>query len=193
MIMNKNNIELVISAGRADQIIRDGKSQIAFSGRSNVGKSSAFNTVMERKHLARVSSSPGKTITINFFSVDNSFYLVDLPGYGFAKRNPEEKKKWSLLTDSYFHDNKELKFVLQLIDGKIGPTADDEMMIDFLIQNNIPFAIIATKWDKLNATSKKRNLSLLREMFDENIPIIPFSSLTGEGKNELMKLILSQI
>ena len=134
MALNVQNTTLKISAGLPSQFPADPKAQVAFSGRSNVGKSSLINTLLGRKSLARVSSSPGKTITINFYDVDKKLYLVDLPGYGFAKRNPEDKRKWSALTDGYFTSNKNidrLSLVLQLIDSRVGPTKDDEMMLEF--------------------------------------------------------------
>lgn len=186
--MNKNNITLAISAGRRDQIIRDGKCQIALSGRSNVGKSSALNRLLGRKSLARVSSSPGKTVTINFFHLDNKCYLVDLPGYGFARRSESEKRAWSNLTDSYFQDHEDLALVLQLVDLKTGPSRDDEMMISFLREVGIPFVIVATKLDKLNKTNQKKNLKELEDaMFPT--PVFPFSSLTGEGVESVWNLI----
>jgi GTP-binding protein len=186
--MNKNNITLKISAGRRDQLIRDGKCQIAFSGRSNVGKSSALNRLLGRKKLARVSSSPGKTITVNFFDVDNTCYLVDLPGYGFARRSEKEKRIWSNLTDSYFQDHEHLALVLQLVDLKTGPSRDDETMIAFLQEVGIPFVIVATKLDKLNKTNGAKNLKELSDaMFP--VPVFPFSSLTGEGVETVWNLI----
>ena len=193
MALNIQNVNLKISAGTPKQIPSDPRVQIAFSGRSNVGKSSLINTLLGRKSLARVSSSPGKTITINFYDVDKKLYLVDLPGYGFAKRSPEEKKQWSALTDGFFTQNKNidrLSLVLQLVDSRIGPTADDEMMLDFLTQSEIPFVVVATKIDKLNATERKKNLDAIRNHpLVKDIPVIPFSSLKGEGKEELWKTI----
>ncbi len=193
MALNIQNVNLKISAGTPRQIPSDPRAQVAFSGRSNVGKSSLINTLLGRKSLARVSSSPGKTITINFYDVDKKLYLVDLPGYGFAKRSPEEKKQWSALTDGFFTQNKNidrLSLVLQLVDSRIGPTADDEMMLDFLTQSEIPFVVVATKIDKLNATERKKNLEAIQSHpLVKGIPVIPFSSLKGEGKDELWKTI----
>ncbi len=193
MALNTQKVTLKISAGTPRQIPGDPKTQIAFSGRSNVGKSSLINTLLGRKNLARVSSSPGKTITINFYDVDGKLYLVDLPGYGFAKRSPEEKKQWSALTDGYFTQNKNidrLALVLQLVDSRVGPTADDEMMLHFLVESSIPFVVVATKVDKLNATERKNNLEVIRNHpLVAGAPVIPFSSLKGEGKEELWKTI----
>ncbi len=193
MALNIQNVNLKISAGTPKQIPSDPRAQIAFSGRSNVGKSSLINTLLGRKSLARVSSAPGKTITINFYDVDKKLYLVDLPGYGFAKRSPEEKKQWSALTDGFFTQNKNidrLSLVLQLVDSRIGPTADDEMMLDFLTQSELPFVVVATKIDKLNATERKKNLEAIsNHPLIKGTPVIPFSSLKGEGKEELWKTI----
>ncbi len=195
MALNIQNTNLKISAGLASQFPSDPVPQIAFSGRSNVGKSSLINTLLGRKSLARVSSAPGKTITVNFYDVDRKLYLVDLPGYGFAKRSPEDKKRWSALTDGYFTANKNFDrvcLVLQLVDSRIGPTADDEMMLSFLHEAQIPFAVVATKADKLNATERKKSTALL-----QNHPLIAgqkvifFSSLKGEGKDEVWRTLLA--
>lgn len=197
MALNVQNTNLKISAGTPAQIPSDPKPQIAFSGRSNVGKSSLINALLGRKSLARVSSSPGKTITINFYDVDKKLYLADLPGYGFAKRSPEDKRKWSALTDGYFTANKNidrLALVVQLVDSRIGPTKDDEMMLEYLRAAELPFIVVATKTDKLNATERKKNMEAITShplIFPEKV--IPFSSLKGEGKDELWKTILAHI
>lgn len=193
MALKLQNVILKISAGEPRQIPSDPLAQVAFSGRSNVGKSSLINSLLGRKSLARVSSAPGKTITINFYEIDKKLYLVDLPGYGFAKRTLEEKKKWSALTDGYFTQNDNidrLALVLQLIDSRIGPTKDDEMMLDYLSAAELPFAVVATKTDKLNATERKKNLAAIEaHPLISGAPVIPFSALKGEGKDELWKVI----
>ena len=195
MALNVQNASLKISAGLPKQFPADPKPQVAFSGRSNVGKSSLINTLLGRKSLARVSGAPGKTITVNFYEVDKKLYLVDLPGYGFAKRNPEDKKKWSALTDGYFTSNKNIDrlcLVLQLIDSRVGPTADDEMMLEFLRASELPFVVVATKVDKLNATERKNNISAIASHpLIEGVKVIPFSSLKKEGKDELWKTVLA--
>lgn len=195
MALNLNNVNLRISAGLPRQFPTDPMVQIAFSGRSNVGKSSLINSLLGRKSLARVSSSPGKTITINFYDVDKKLFLVDLPGYGFAKRRPEDKAQWSALTDGYFTKNPNLdllRLVVQLVDSRIGPTADDEMMLQFLREAELPFVIVATKSDKLNATERKKSEALLRSHPDipSDTPIFFCSALKGEGKNDLWKHII---
>ena len=197
MAINTQNVNLKMSAGLPRQFPADPIPQIAFSGRSNVGKSSLINTVLGRKSLARVSSAPGKTITINFYDVDRKLYLVDLPGYGFAKRAPEDKEKWSALTDGYFTQNKNIDrlcLVVQLIDSRVGPTADDEMMLDFLAQSGLSYIVVATKVDKLNATERKKNLeAIASHPLIEGIPVIPFSSLKKEGKDELWRAIIKYL
>ena len=165
--------------------------QVALSGRSNVGKSSLVNTLLNRKSLARVSSAPGKTVTVNFYDVDKKLFIVDLPGYGFAKRSAEDQQRWSTLTDGYFTNNPNidlLKVVIQLIDSRIGPTKDDEMMLDFMNGADIPYIIVATKSDKLNATERKKSFEVISEnpYIKPETPIIYFSSLKNEGKNELV-------
>lgn len=193
MALNIQNVSLKMSAGRPDQFPADPRPQVAFSGRSNVGKSSLINSLLNRKSLARVSSAPGKTITINFYDVDGKLYLVDLPGYGFAKRSPEDKKRWSALTDGYFTKNKNIdrvELIIQLIDSRIAPTADDEMMLEYLSASGLPYMVVATKTDKLNATERKKNLDSLRaHPLICNVPLVPFSALKGEGRDELWRTV----
>ncbi len=194
MALNLNNVNLRISAGLPKQFPTDAMVQIAFSGRSNVGKSSLINSLLGRKSLARVSSSPGKTITVNFYEVDKKLFLVDLPGYGFAKRNPADKAQWSALTDGYFTKNPNidlLKLVIQLIDSRVGPTADDEMMLRYLRECGLPFLVVATKSDKLNATERKKSEELLRSHPDipADTPILFYSALKNEGRQELWRAV----
>jgi len=186
-MINFNNVELIMTAGFPSQFPTDNKPQIAFSGRSNVGKSSLINTLLNRKSLARVSSSPGKTITINFYEIDKQFYFVDLPGYGYAKRSNEDQRKWSTLVDGYM-TNKEipLRLIVQLIDLKTGPSRDDLTMFDWMIQTDTPYIIVATKADKLNVTGRRKALADLQRYGD----VIPFSALKGEGKQEVLNKIL---
>lgn len=194
MALNLNRIDLRISAGQIRQFPADPLPQVAFSGRSNVGKSSLINSLLGRKSLARVSSAPGKTITINFYEIDKQMFFVDLPGYGFAKRRREDQIEWSNLTDGYFTKNPSLDrlcLVLQLIDSRVGPTEDDEMMLQYLREAGIPFLIVATKCDKLNATERKASEETLRSHPDipTDTPIIFYSSLKSIGKEELWKQI----
>lgn len=195
MKINTNNVSLKISAGVPSQFVRTALPQIAFSGRSNVGKSSLINTLLNRKSMARVSASPGKTITVNFYDVDNKLYLVDLPGYGYAKRTFEDKKKWSMLVDGYFTNNPNidlLRLVVQLVDSRIGLTKDDRDMVSFLNEAEIPYIIVATKTDKLNKTERERAVKSL--ITDSSLlpgtQIILFSSESKEGKNDVWDAII---
>ena len=190
MGLNIQNVNLKMTAGFASQFPRDPIPQVALSGRSNVGKSSLINTLLGRKSLARVSATPGKTITVNFYEVDKKLFLVDLPGYGFAARNHENKNQWSSLTDGYFTNNKNIDLVrgvVQLIDSRAGITRDDAMMIDFMNNSDIPYVIVITKIDKLNKTERAACIERISSdsLIDKSTPIIPFSSLKGEGKLEL--------
>ena len=194
MKFNVNNASISMTVGNSRQFPRDPKPEIALSGRSNVGKSSLINTLLGRKSLARVSSAPGKTITINYYGVDNKFYLVDLPGYGYAKRSMESKKSWSGLTEDYFLKNPSadaIKLVIQLIDIRTGPTDDDIMMINFMIDCGIPFIIVTTKTDKLSKAQLDRALKDIEENYFKgtDIEIIPFSSVTRDGKEQLWNKI----
>ncbi len=187
MNRNLNNVSLRISAGLTAQFPGDPIPHVVFLGRSNVGKSSLINGLLGRKSLARVSSAPGKTITINFYDIDGRLFFVDLPGYGFAKRAPQDKLKWSALTDGYVTAVGESPRVyLQLIDCKTGPTKDDLTMIDYLTQTSCRFFIVATKCDKPNKTDKTKMLSSLAAF---GVPVLPFSALSGEGKDAIWEEI----
>ena len=187
-----------MTVGASRQFPRDPRPEIALSGRSNVGKSSLINTLLGRKSLARVSSSPGKTITINYYDIDKKMYLVDLPGYGYAKRSKESKMGWSSLTEEFFTKNPSsdaLRLVIQLIDIRTGPTDDDIMMINWMIDMGVPFTVVATKTDKL---SKKQLAEALESIHNEyflgtDIEILPFSSVNREGKEELWNKIFAAI
>ena len=194
MGLNTQNVNLRMTAGFASQFPTDPIPQMALSGRSNVGKSSLINTLLGRKSLARVSATPGKTITVNFYEVDKKLFLVDLPGYGFAARNHDDRDKWSSLTDGYFTKNKNIdlvKGVVQLIDCRAGITKDDAMMLDWMNQSGIFYIVVITKVDKLNKTQRTENLGKISRdpLIREGTPIIPFSSLKGEGKQELWQAI----
>ena len=196
--INTNNANIAITVGNSKQFPRDPRPEVALSGRSNVGKSSLINTLLGRKSLARVSSSPGKTITINYYDVDKKLYLVDLPGYGYAKRSKDSKRVWSTLTEDYFVKNPSidaLKLVIQLIDIRTGPTDDDIMMINFLIDNQVDFVVVATKTDKLSKTQLKNALEDIKNEYflGTGIEILPFSSVTRDGKDDLWRLISDAI
>ena len=187
--LNLNNVTLSAVAGEPSQFVRDGLPQIAFSGRSKVGKSSLINTLLGRRALARVSSSPGKTITVNYYSIDKKLYFVDLPGYGFAKRSPSERDRLSRLGDGYYAGCSPA-LTVQLIDIKVGPTSDDLMMIDFLRQTGMEYIIAATKCDKLGSTALKNSLSELQPLCSE---IIPFSSLKGIGREQMWSCLVKAV
>ena len=198
MKINVNNSNIAITVGNSRQFPKDPRPEVALSGRSNVGKSSLINTLLGRKSLARVSSSPGKTITINYYDIDKKLYLVDLPGYGYAKRSQESKRGWSSLTEDYFVKNPSadaIKLVVQLIDIRTGPTDDDIMMINFLIDNGVKFIVVATKTDKLSKTQLANALDELHKEYFEGtgIEIIPFSSVSRVGKDEVWKKIADAI
>ncbi|MBO5440618.1 MAG: YihA family ribosome biogenesis GTP-binding protein [Clostridia bacterium] len=193
--MNTNNVSLKISAGEPRQFPRSPLPQIAFSGRSNVGKSSLINTLLNRKSMARVSSAPGKTITVNFYDIDSKLFLVDLPGYGYAKRTKVDQIKWSNLVDGYFTKNQNidlLKLVVQLVDSRIGLTNDDIDMITFMNQADIPYIIVATKTDKLNKTEREKSVTSLitNPILRQGTHIIMFSSESKEGKSDVWDAIL---
>lgn len=198
MKINANNAGLALTAGAIKQFPRDRVPQVALSGRSNVGKSSLINTLLGRKSLARVSSAPGKTVTINFYSIDKKLYLVDLPGYGYAKRSMESKRSWSQLTEDYFIKNPSsdmLKLVIQLIDIRTGPTDDDIMMINMMIDRGIPFEVVATKTDKLSKTALAARIEELEHEYflGTDIKLLPFSSVSRDGKDELWRKISDAI
>ena len=160
------------SFGRPDQLTASDMPEIAFAGKSNVGKSSLLNRVLNRKGIARVSSTPGKTVTVNFYDVDGKLFLVDLPGYGFAKRPPAEKAAWSALTDGYFTNNPNIdavRLVCQLIDSRIGPTEDDWNMLEYLTESRMNFFVVGTKCDKLNRSERDKFASLMAEEMEAQV------------------------
>lgn len=166
--------------------------EIVFSGRSNVGKSSLINRIFNRKNLARVSSVPGKTVTINFYSVAGGIKIVDLPGYGYAKIARAEKQRWAKMMEGYFKSGRDIRLVVQLVDMRHPPTEDDLTMIDFLEYTGYPFIIALTKSDKLNKTEYKNRLESIRTELEgiESDRIIPFSAVSGEGAETIRNYIL---
>lgn len=188
--MNYNNAQFYTSYGSFSQIPPSERTEIAFSGRSNVGKSSLINKIFNRKSLARVSAVPGKTATINFYTLDELFF-VDLPGYGYAKVSKSEKERWAGLIEGYLHDDRQLALIFQLIDFRHPPTADDLMMVNFLIDSEIPFVIVLTKADKLSKRQREERRSALQTELPcaEDITMIEFSAQTGEGRDEIRSII----
>lgn len=187
--MNFNKAEFDKSFGISRQLPMSDKPEITFAGRSNVGKSSLLNKLFNRKNLARVSSVPGKTVTINFYNVDSQRF-VDLPGYGYAKISKQERDRFGELMEGYFQSGRHINLVVQLIDMRHKPTADDYSMISFLEQMNIPFIVVLTKADKLKKKEYAlREQSIITELNNPEYPVIPFSSVTGQGVDEIKRLI----
>lgn len=190
MKLNYNKAEFCAAYGTFSQLPPPERIEIAFAGHSNVGKSTLINKLMNRKSLARVSSVPGKTATINFFGLEN-LYLVDLPGYGYAKVAKSEKERWTGLIEGYLSSDRDLRLVFMLVDMRHKPTADDIDMINFLIDTETPFVIVLTKADKLKKMERISRMDAFASeipCFDE-IHSIPFSSQTGEGVEELRSII----
>lgn len=188
--MNYNKAEFYSSYGKFSQIPPCDRIEIAFAGRSNVGKSTLINKIFNRKNLARVSSVPGKTATINFYSLEN-IYFADLPGYGYAKVAKSEKERWSELIEGYLNSDRDIRLVFSLIDMRHPPTADDIHMINYLIESELPFVIVLTKADKLKKTERERRMEALKTEipYYNQIHIVPFSSMTFEGVEEIRSII----
>ncbi len=177
------------AAGTSAQLPESTMPEVVFAGRSNVGKSSLINKILNRKSLARVSSQPGKTATINFYNLDGA-RLVDLPGYGFAKVSTNEKKRWAELIDGYFEQDRDLRLVVLLIDSRHAPSKDDLTMLNYLIEGEFPMVIVLTKIDKLKPTERKKRLAAIPDELDVDFEhMLPFSAETGEGAEELRALI----
>ena len=189
--MKVDNVNLFVSAVRRSQYPNDGYPEFIMLGRSNVGKSSFVNTILNRKNLARISSKPGKTVTINFYNIEDNFYLVDVPGYGYADTSKEEIRKFGLMVEEYLQKREELKRVFLLVDFRIKPTNDDVLMYNFLKYYQIPVTIIATKSDKVGAKDREKNLKQIKDALDLVVGdnLIVFSSVTKDGKEEVLKLI----
>lgn len=188
--MNYNKAEFEKSFGISQQLPESDAPEIVFAGRSNVGKSTLLNKLFNRKQLARVSSVPGKTITINFYNVDD-IKFVDLPGYGYAKISKQELNRFGELMEGYFNSDRNIALVVQLIDMRHPPTKDDIGMISFLTEMNIPFIIVMTKADKLKKKAYAERLKLSKEelSFVDNVPVVPFSGITGQGINGIKNYI----
>lgn len=188
--MNYNLAKYIASYGTFNQLPPCDKREIAFSGRSNVGKSTLINKIFNRKNLARVSSVPGKTVTINFFELEN-IHFVDLPGYGYAKVSKSEKERWAGLIEGYLNSDRDIRLIIQLIDMRHPPSKDDLHMIDFLIDNELPFIIVLTKADKLKKMARLERMEAFKTEipYYDQITVIPFSSETREGVEDVRKII----
>lgn len=193
--MKINTIELIISAVRESQYPTDNKEEFLLVGRSNVGKSSFINTIINRKNYARTSATPGKTQTLNFYKVNDEFYLVDAPGYGFAKVRNSLKKKFGLIIENYLKSRSNLKRVFLLIDFRHKPTEDDVLMYNYLTYYNIPVTIVCTKVDKVSKNSHQKNKNaIIKELsLEDDSNIILFSSITKLGKTEIYNEIEKQL
>ena len=191
MGLNIHKAEFVRSAAKAGDFPRDGLPQVAFAGRSNVGKSSVINRLLGRKNFARVGAAPGKTTHINYFLIDGKFYLVDLPGYGYAKVSQAEKERWARLMESWFADTTLMTLGIMIVDARHKPTADDCGMARWFRESGRPFAVAANKLDKLKKSEIEPNLTRIRETLelDNTVRLINFSAEKGEGRLELLTLI----
>ncbi len=185
--MNFQRVEFVTSATTAQAFRREDLPQIAFAGRSNVGKSSVINCILRRKNFARVGGQPGKTVHINFFNVDDTVYFVDLPGYGYAKVSKAEKDRWARLIESYFASGC-ISLGVQIVDARHKPTANDQSMTQWFQQTGCPFVVVANKLDKLKKSEIAPNLALIRQTLalDDDTKIIPFSAEKGTGREALV-------
>ena len=182
--MNLNNHKLLISAVSKKQYPSGDLKEIALAGRSNVGKSSLINKLLNRKNFARVSSSPGKTATINFYNIDNTFNFVDLPGYGFAKTSMEERKRWGKMIEEYLNSRSQLVSVVLLVDFRHKPTADDVMMLDWIVSNGFEPLVIATKYDKVKPSKRDESIEIIKNTLNID-QLILFSSENGFGKDDV--------
>ena len=190
MVINFNKVEFILSAASEKQFVRDGMPQLAFAGRSNVGKSSVINRLVNRKNFARVGASPGKTSQINYFKIDGKLYLVDLPGYGYAKVSKTERDRWGKLMENYFQSAGLIHLGVQIVDARHKPTADDVTMHDYFVQTGCPVVIVANKLDKLKAREIEPNLAQIRETLslrDDEL-VIPFSAEKGTGKEQKIRI-----
>lgn len=189
--MKFRSAEFVMSVGFVRQLPRDGMAEIAFAGRSNVGKSSLINRLFNRKNLAKTSNTPGKTRTLNFYAVNRRYYFVDLPGYGYAKRSQRERQAWGKLIENYVRDRPSLKGFVQLIDARHDPSREDLQMIDWLLNGEKPFLVVATKADKLSGNKLRNRLDQTRRIlaFHGNFELLPFSATTGRGKDAVWRWI----
>lgn len=192
--MNFNKVEFLISAAAVKDFPRKCLPEIAFAGKSNVGKSSVINRVLQRKNFARVGEKPGKTIHVNYFTVDEQCYFVDLPGYGYAKVSQQEKDRWSKLMEGYFAEQR-IDLGILIVDARHAPTNNDITMANWFFDSGCPFVVVANKLDKLKKSELIPNMKTIREDLDlpEDCPLIPFSAEKGTGREELVRCILDTL
>lgn len=189
--MNFNNVEFLISAANPKDFPKDRLPEIAFAGKSNVGKSSVINRILQRKNFARVGEKPGKTIHVNYFTIDKKCYLVDLPGYGYAKVSQSEKERWGKLMENYFAANR-IDLGVMIVDSRHAPTNNDITMARWFLDSGCPFVVVANKLDKVKKSQILGNLEVIRQDLElpEECPVIPFSAEKGTGRDDLIRLIL---
>ena len=190
--MNLHNAEFIRSVTAVADCPKDGLPQIAFAGKSNVGKSSVINKLLLRKNFARVGEAPGKTTHINFFRIDNKLYLVDLPGYGYAKVPMAEKERWGKLMEKYFAAEDTIDYGVMIVDARHKPTANDVIVADYFKASGKPFVVVANKMDKLKKSEIEPNLACIRETLTlpETVELIPFSAENGLGREALLRVLL---
>ncbi len=195
MNLNTQRVEFVRSAAVAKDFPRDALPQVAFAGKSNVGKSSVINRLLQRKNFARVGGEPGKTVHINYFRVDDKLYLVDLPGYGYAKVSQVEKDRWARLIQSWFDDPGLMTLGILIVDARHAPTANDVAMADCFKAAGKPWAVVANKLDKLKKSEIEPNLAAIRTTLTlpDDVKVIPFSAEKGTGREELLSLLLAHL
>ena len=192
--MNLHNVEFLLSAASNQHFPKDRLPEIAFAGKSNVGKSSVINRVLQRKNFARVGEKPGKTIHVNYFVIDKKCYLVDLPGYGYAKVSQAEKDRWGKMMESYFAANR-IDLGVLIVDARHAPTNNDITMARWFLESDCPFVVVANKLDKVKKSQILSNLETIRVDLElpEDCAVIPFSAEKGTGRDELVKRILSAV
>ena len=192
--MNFQNVEFLISAASPEAFPKRRLPEIAFAGKSNVGKASVINRLLQRKNFARVGDKPGKTVHVNYFLVDNSCYLVDLPGYGFAKVSQSEKERWGKLMEDYFAAGR-ITLGILIVDYRHPPTNNDITMANWFLESGCPFVVVANKLDKLKKSEYAPNLAVIRRdlALPEGVPVIPFSAEKGDGRDALVKVILDTV
>lgn len=192
--MNFQNVEFLISAASPKDFPANRLPEIAFAGKSNVGKSSVINRLLQRKNFARVGDKPGKTVHVNYFTLDRKCYLVDLPGYGFAKVSQSEKERWGKLMEDYFAANR-ITLGILIVDYRHPPTNNDVTMAHWFLDSGCPFAVVANKMDKLKKSELEPNLQLIRQDLElpDSCPVIPFSAEKGDGRDALVKLIVNTV
>lgn len=185
------SVELETVCGITSKLPDTDKPEVAFAGKSNVGKSSLINGLMNRKSLARTSAQPGKTQTINYYNINNLMYLVDLPGYGYAKVSPKEKEKWGQMIENYLHTSRQLKAVFLLIDIRHDPSANDKQMYDWIVYQGYDPIIIATKLDKINRSQIQKHVKMIKTGLNvkKDTPILPYSAVTKQGREEIWELM----